>query len=162
MVWFICTIPPGLISDACEKFDSSIMNCFQKLLGSGLSSDSLIQASLGTKNGGLGLRATKTSIWKNVSLLTTLLSQPTDPLVASSVHPVNKFFPAKLISIASNHFFLHRMLFIKLDCLLVQCLMPMLGSDVFLSSKRNFLAWNGQFPLKDGLGVLFSTKIISV
>jgi len=82
MVWFIRTIPSDLISDACEKFDSSIMDCFQKLLGSGLSSDSLIQASLGTKNGGLGLRATKThstaayisSFFMSKSLLETFLN----------------------------------------------------------------------------------------
>ena len=59
LVWFIRTIPSNLISDACEKFDSSGIDCFEKLVGSGLSSDSLIQAGLGTKSGGLGLRATK-------------------------------------------------------------------------------------------------------
>ena len=173
MVWFIRTIPSDLISDACEKFDSSIMDCFQKLLGSGLSSDSLIQASLGTKNGGLGLRATKSHstaayissflclslFWKhfsmqisrtinwNVALLcTTRLSLTLTSLHPHRAHPVNKFFTAKLICIASNHFFLHQMLFIKLDCLLVQCLMPMLGLYVSHSNKRNYLAWNGQFP----------------
>ena len=107
------------------------------------------------------MQISRTINWKVVLLFTTRLSLTLTSLHPHRAHPVNKFFPAKLTSIASHLFLLRLMLFIKLNCLLVQCLMPMLGSDVFLSSKRNFLAWNGQFPLKDGSGVLFSTKIIS-
>ena len=36
-----------------------VIDCFEKLVGSELSSDSLIQVSLGTTSVGLGLRATK-------------------------------------------------------------------------------------------------------
>ena len=60
MEWFIRTIPPDLISEACEQFDSSVLNCFENLIGSGLSVHSLNQARLGTKSGGIGLRASKT------------------------------------------------------------------------------------------------------
>jgi len=57
MAWYIGTILSDLISECCVKFDSRVMNCFEFLLGSGLSEQSLIQAQLGTKLGGLGLRA---------------------------------------------------------------------------------------------------------
>ena len=84
MVWYIRTIPPDLISDCCVNFDSMVLNCFEFLLGSGLSEQSLIQAQLGTKLGGLGLRASKThsaaayiaSFFKSKSLVETFLSKP--------------------------------------------------------------------------------------
>ena len=57
MVWYIRTILPDLISAACEQFDSAVFHCFEKLIGSGLSSLSLQQARLSTKFGGIGLRA---------------------------------------------------------------------------------------------------------
>ena len=60
MVWYIRTIPPELISDACDHFDSAVIHCFENLIGSGLSSLSLQQARLSTKFGGIGLRASKT------------------------------------------------------------------------------------------------------
>jgi hypothetical protein len=52
MVWYIRTIPSFLISESCD-------HCFENLLGAGLSKQSLSQARLGTKNGGVGLRASK-------------------------------------------------------------------------------------------------------
>jgi hypothetical protein len=48
-----------MISQSCEHFDALITNCFENLLGSGLSKQSYMQASLGTKNGGVGLRSSK-------------------------------------------------------------------------------------------------------
>ena len=59
MVWYIRTIPSFLISQSCERFDALIMNYFENLLGSGLSKQSYMQASLGTKNGGVGMRSSK-------------------------------------------------------------------------------------------------------
>ena len=84
MVWYIRTIPPDLISECCVDFDSRILNCFEFLLGSGLPEQSLIQAQLGTKLGGLGLRASKThsaaayiaSFFKSKPLVETFLSKP--------------------------------------------------------------------------------------
>jgi len=60
MVWYIRTIPPELISVACDHFDSAVIHCFENLIGSGLSSLSLQQARLSTKFGGIGLRASTT------------------------------------------------------------------------------------------------------
>ena len=83
MVWYIRTIPSFLISQSCEHFDALIMNCFENLLGSGLSKQSYMQASLGTKNGGVGLRSSKShsaaayisSFFKSKPLVQTFLAK---------------------------------------------------------------------------------------
>ena len=83
MVWYIRTIPSFLISQSCERFDARIMNCFENLLGSGLSKQSYMQASLGTKNGGVGLRSSKShsaaayisSFFKSKPLVQTFLAE---------------------------------------------------------------------------------------
>ena len=59
------------------------MNCFENLLGSGLSKQSYMQASLGTKNGGVGLRSSKShsaaayisSFFKSKPLVQTFLAK---------------------------------------------------------------------------------------
>ena len=83
MVWYIRTIASFLISEACEHFDTLVMRCFENLLGSGLSKQSYMQACLGTKNGGVGLRASKShstaayisSFFKSKPLVETFLSK---------------------------------------------------------------------------------------
>ena len=57
MVWYIQTIPSFWSLNPVSIL--MIMNCFENLLGSGLSKQSYLQASLGTKNGGVGLRSSK-------------------------------------------------------------------------------------------------------
>ena len=64
-------------------FDALIMHCFENLLGSGLSKQSYIQACVGTKIGGVGLRASKShsaaayisSFFKSKPLAETFLSE---------------------------------------------------------------------------------------
>ena len=83
MGWYIRTIPPDLISDACDHFDSAVIHCFENLIGSGLSSLSLQQARLSTKFGGIGLRASTThsaaayisSFFTSKSLVESFMSQ---------------------------------------------------------------------------------------
>ena len=83
MVWYIRTIPPELISVACDHFDSAVIHCFENLIGSGLSSLSLQQARLSTKFGGIGLRASTThsaaayisSFFMSKSLVESFISQ---------------------------------------------------------------------------------------
>ena len=83
MVWYIHNIPSFLISESCEHFDALIMHCFENLLGSGLSKQSYLQASLGTKNGGVGLCSSKShsaaayisSFFKSKPLVQTFLSK---------------------------------------------------------------------------------------
>ena len=98
MVWFIRTIPPDLISEACEQFDSSVLNCFENLIGSGLSVHSLNQARLGTKSGGIGLRASKThsaaayisSFFMSKSLVETFIATDTNsPYLENSITAFN-------------------------------------------------------------------------
>ena len=60
MVWYIRTIPPELIADSCSQFDISVIQEFESLIGHGLPPHSILQAQLGTKLGGLGLRSSTT------------------------------------------------------------------------------------------------------
>ena len=60
MVWYIRTIPPELIADSCSQFDISVIQEFEFLIGNGLPPHSILQAQLGTKLGGLGLRSSTT------------------------------------------------------------------------------------------------------
>ena len=75
-----------------------MLNCFENLIGSGLSVHSLNQARLGTKSGGIGLHASKThsaaayisSFFMSKSLVETFIATDTNsPYLQNSITAFN-------------------------------------------------------------------------
>ena len=93
IVWYIQTVPPDSISDACHKFDVLVIQELEFLIGCGLPSHSVLQAQLSTKLGGLGLRASKqhsaaayvSSIFSSKELIDRFLNK--DSLILNSHIP---------------------------------------------------------------------------
>ena len=190
IVWYIWTIPSFLISESCDQFDSLVLHCFENLLGAGLSKQSLSQARLGTKNGGVGLRASKShsaaayisSFFKSKPLVETFLSKSiinphlrclcetfnslvsADDQINSSLCPPSQ----KSLSHKIDSFSLKGLL--DDVCLvdkarLVSCsmsLMPVHGLGLYPLIEINFLVWNGPLVWRDGWASPSLTKIISV
>ena len=103
MVWYCQTFPPDLISCSCKRFDDSVIQCFENLIGCGLPQKTLVQARLGTKLTRLGLRSSLhhsaaaylTSFFSNKALMelflgTTFSNVHLEPAISSFnsyVHP---------------------------------------------------------------------------
>jgi hypothetical protein len=58
-VYIMRTVPPPLYLNTSEMFDSKVKQCFEKILGTSLSPNAWMQASLGFSCGGLGIRPTQ-------------------------------------------------------------------------------------------------------